>query len=158
VQYEAVIHTPLGPLGLRTDGHALTTIDWLQSAPPVQPRAGLAREAAVALAAWFEEPGELPELPLAPAATAFQERVRRVMQAIPTGCTRTYGDVARELGSVPRAVGGACRGNPLAVVVPCHRIVARTGLGGYSGDWERGAALSHKERLLALEGAIPGRS
>ncbi len=152
--HEARVHTPLGRIGLHTDGHRLTGIDWLADGPEWWPDHGVAREAAEALLAWFRQPGAaLPELPLAPAPTAFQADVRAAMLAIPPGHTRTYGDVAADLGSSPRAVGGACRANRLPIVVPCHRIVARSGPGGYNGDWERGAVQSHKLRLLALERA-----
>lgn len=151
MDHEALINTPLGRIGLHSDGRCLVRIDWLAAGPERWPDRGLARMAAEVVLAWFRQPGALPELPLAPAPTAFQGRVRAAMLAIPAGCTRTYGDVARELGSSPRAVGGACSRNPLPIIVPCHRIVAHSGLGGYSGDWERGAVQSHKQRLLALE-------
>ncbi len=149
--HDALIPTPLGRLGVITDCGVLLRLDWLEKGPARWPRDGFARTVGEALTAWFEQPGELPALPLAPAATAFQARVRAALQAIPVGQTRTYGDLANELGSAPRAVGGACRTNPLPVIVPCHRVVARSGLGGYSGDWERGAALCCKQRLLDLE-------
>jgi methylated-DNA-[protein]-cysteine S-methyltransferase len=73
------------------------------------------------------------------------------MQAIPRGATRTYGDIARTIGSAPRAVGAACSRNPIPVIVPCHRILAANGgIGGYSGA----GGAETKRRLLALEGAM----
>ncbi len=84
-------------------------------------------------------------------ATPFQNRVWDALLSIPWGETRTYGQLARALGSSPRAVGGACHRNPLPLFIPCHRVVAQTGLGGYSGDWERGRALTIKQRLLDHE-------
>ena len=90
------------------------------------------------------------DLPLAPAGTAFEGRVWAAMQAIPYGETRCYGDLAEATGSAPRAVGRACGKNPIPIVVPCHRVLAKTGLGGYSGD----GGLVTKQRLLALEGAL----
>src|SRR5690606_13127856 len=83
--------------------------------------------------------------------TDFERRVWRAMIAIPQGRTQTYGEVARMLGSTPRAVGGACGANPIPLVIPCHRIVGAGGaLGGYSGG--RGAET--KRFLLELEGAL----
>jgi len=151
--HEATVATPVGRLGIATDGDVIVRLDWLAPGPTSRAPAGLARVVADILLIWFDDPRVLPDLPLAPAPTAFQARVRAAMRAIPAGETRTYGDIARELGSAPRAVGGACRANPLPLVVPCHRVVARSGLGGYSGDWASGAALSHKQRLLELERA-----
>jgi len=85
--------------------------------------------------------------------TAFQLRVWKELQKIPYGCTRSYGDVARGLGvwDGARAVGQACRANPIAIVVPCHRVVGATGvLTGYAGG------LATKAALLALESRVTG--
>ena len=90
-------------------------------------------------------------MPLAPAGSGFRQRVWQAMQAIPVGETRSYGALARALGSAPRAVGGACGANPIPILIPCHRVVAGGGLGGYSG----GAGLATKIALLKLEGALP---
>lgn len=92
------------------------------------------------------------DLPLAAAATPFQDKVRRAMLAIPYGQTRGYGELAHMAGGGPRAIGQACGANPLPVIVPCHRVVAANGLGGYSG----GAGLATKRLLLELEQARAG--
>lgn len=86
-----------------------------------------------------------------PPQTPFVNRVHDAMLGIPYGKTATYGEVAAIIGSSPRAVGGACGKNAIAIIIPCHRIVAANGIGGYSGDWERGRALSVKKVLLAIE-------
>lgn len=112
---------------------------------------GLAAEVARQLEAWAADPRFVFSLPLAPAGTPFQRRVWQALRAIPPGEVRTYGELARQLGSSARAVGGACRANPLPLVVPCHRVVAAGGLGGFAGR-TRGAALALKRRLLAREG------
>ena len=72
------------------------------------------------------------------------------MQEIPYGKTRCYGDLADAIGSAPRAVGGACGKNPIPIVIPCHRVLAKAGLGGYSGS----GGLKTKQALLTLEGAL----
>jgi methylated-DNA-[protein]-cysteine S-methyltransferase len=77
-----------------------------------------------------------------------------LLRAIPVGQTRTYGEVARELGSAARAVGQACRANPCPIVVPCHRVVGRHGLGGFAGD-HQGSRLAIKRWLLHHEGCFP---
>ena len=82
----------------------------------------------------------------------FTGEVMQAMAAIPAGETRTYGDLAADLDTAPRAVGGACGRNPVPLVVPCHRVVGADGLVGYSAD----AGLNLKHRLLVHEGAIEG--
>ena len=103
-----------------------------------------------------EDPGAPP--PLAPAATAFQQRVREQLLAIPRGSTRAYGQLARRIAALTgrrgsaRAVGGAVGRNPISIMVPCHRVGGADGaVVGYAGGTDR------KIRLLRLEGAdLPG--
>lgn len=143
-----VMNTPLGALALVSQGGALVALDWsdesADAAPPDDPV--LAR-AAEQLTEYFAGKRRAFDLPLAPRGTPFRQMVWRAMLDIPYGETRSYGDVARALRSGPRAVGGACGANPLPVIVPCHRILASAGLGGYSG---RGG-LEVKQFLLRLE-------
>ncbi len=90
------------------------------------------------------------DLPLDLRGTPFQLRVWRALQKIPYGETRTYAEIALAIGSprAVRAVGGANGRNPVPLIVPCHRVVAKDGLGGFTGG------LHHKESLLALEGSL----
>ena len=109
---------------------------------------------------WFERvrefvllPGEALDLPVDIQGTAFQARVWRALRRIPLGQTRTYGAVARSLGkpSASRAVAGACAGNNVALLIPCHRVVAADGrISGYR--WGAG----RKAELLRREGALDG--
>jgi len=73
------------------------------------------------------------------------------LQSIPYGETRTYGEIAKRLKTSPRAVGNACRNNPLPIIIPCHRVLAATGIGGYDGAVD-GKKLDIKLSLLKLEG------
>lgn len=82
--------------------------------------------------------------------TAYQQKVWQAIAAIPYGCVATYQDIARQIGSHPRAVGAACGKNPLALVIPCHRVVAKHGLGGFSSGEDE--ALNIKRWLLKHEG------
>lgn len=116
---------------------------------PVRPVPGWI---ALQIDAYCRQPDFRFSLATAPAGTAFQRRVWRVIATIPTGRTRTYGQIAHALGTSPRAVGGACRANPYPLLVPCHRVVAANGLGGFAGD-TGGRRLAFKRRLLAHEGA-----
>ena len=85
-----------------------------------------------------------------PQGSPFETRVWAAMRQIPYGETRCYGDLADAVGSAARAVGRACGSNPIPIVIPCHRVLAKSGLGGYSGQ----GGLATKRRLLALEGAL----
>lgn len=88
--------------------------------------------------------------PVSKNGTAYQRKVWQAIAEIPAGQVMTYQDIARKIGSHPRAVGGACGKNPLALVIPCHRVVAKTGLGGFSSGEEKALAVKHW--LLAHEG------
>jgi methylated-DNA-[protein]-cysteine S-methyltransferase len=156
---QATIDTPLGQLGLTWESGTLTGVDLEPTAAPASelapgksqdpPPAAIARQ----LADYFADGRHGFDLPMALAGTPFQHRVWSAMRAIPPGQTRTYGDLARELGSAPRAVGQACRANPCPIVVPCHRVVGATGLGGFAGD-SSGRKVAVKRWLLRHEGAL----
>jgi methylated-DNA-[protein]-cysteine S-methyltransferase len=91
------------------------------------------------------------ELPLAPSGTEFDQQVWRAMLAIPWGRTRTYGEIATDLGGTARSVGTACGRNPIPIIIPCHRVVGADGaMVGYSG----GAGVESKVALLVLEGVL----
>ena len=93
----------------------------------------------------------LPLPAMAPPHTPFQIRLRQALLAIPRGQTKTYGELAGLLGSSPRAVGQALGANPLPILIPCHRVVAADGLGGFGGGQE------WKRHLLNLESVQPYR-
>lgn len=104
---------------------------------------------------YLQNPEFIFDIPLSQHGTAFQQRVWRAIAAIPAGQVRTYGQLAREIGSGPRAVANACGANNLPLAVPCHRVVAQNGLGGFMQGKQGGALI--KQWLLKHEGAeIPG--
>lgn len=151
-RYDAVISTPLGKLGIRLEQDALSLLDFVSSSVAHRlPATPAAKRVVAALEAYFADAGREFDLPLLLHGTPFQVRVWRALQAIPVGTVRTYGDLAEQLGSSPRAVGGACRANPVPIIVPCHRVVGASGLGGYSGA-RGGEWLRTKAQLLAHEG------
>lgn len=126
---------PFGVFGLRC-----SEIEVLESAylsartAPLPPQNLLAAEVAKQVRAYWRKPrGFVFELPFLSAPTAHQRRVREALMSVPGGEVRTYGDIAKQIHSSPRAVGGACRANPLSLLVPCHRIVAADGPGGFMG-------------------------
>lgn len=147
------ISSPLGSITLEAADGALVS---LAITPELAPTTERAPDPALDQAAsWLQDyfagrAESLEALPLASGGTVFQRRVWQALAAIPYGRTRTYGDIASELGSSPRAVGGACRANPLPILVPCHRVVAASGLGGYAGRTD-GTWFAIKARLLRHE-------
>jgi methylated-DNA-[protein]-cysteine S-methyltransferase len=147
-----VVPAPVGLLGVRMRAGQLVGIDF---APPGATAGGApdgaARQVLDQLFHYFEDPAWPFDLPLGMDGTAFQCRVWRALGRIPSGSTRSYGELARELGSCARAVGGACRRNPIPIVVPCHRVIAADGgTGGFMGQ-RGGDALAIKTWLLEHE-------
>lgn len=152
-RFDAVLATPFGRLGIRTDADALAGIWFLPDrVRPIGPTSPLAERACEQVERYLRDPDFHIRLPMKPAGTAFQRRVWNAIAAIAPGHTRSYGEIARELGSAPRAVGQACGENPYPLVVPCHRVVAAGGIGGFAhaGD---GYLLRIKRWLLAHESA-----
>ncbi len=119
------------------------------AADPRGPKSDLLRRAAEQLEAYFARERQDFDLPLRPAGTDFELAVWRGLAAIPYGATMTYGALARSVGGVARAVGQACGSNPLPIVIPCHRVLAADGSGGFSAP----GGVDTKYKLLALEGA-----
>lgn len=139
--------TPVGAMTVFAHEDALVALEWgSTAATEVTPFLERVRDG---LLRYFDgEPLPLDWL-LAPAGTAFQQRVWNRLRAIPFGTTVSYGTLAHDVDSAPRAVASACARNPLPIVIPCHRVIAADGsLGGYSG----GEGLPTKAALLSLEG------
>lgn len=148
--YDAVIATPLGRLGINAVT-ALTNIDFVSAHTPLKAaRTPLARRVQAQLKAYFVDARTRFQLPLAARGSDFQQQVWRAMRRIPSGKPQSYGELARKIKSAPRAVGGACRANPIPIIVPCHRVVSVSGLGGFMGA-TRGRALKIKRWLLQHE-------
>ena len=151
--YSLVLDSPLGRLGVRLQGERVCGVEFLpDSACPAAGSGEYAKRLAGQFSAYFRDPRCNFRLPLALQGTPFQRRVWRAMQAIPVGETRSYGELAVLLGTGARAVGNACRRNPLPVIVPCHRVVGAAGIGGYAGCTAAGVTLNRKRWLLAHEG------
>ncbi|MBR0655241.1 methylated-DNA--[protein]-cysteine S-methyltransferase [Plastoroseomonas arctica] len=140
--------TPLGDITVSEEAGAIIALDWGRGRD--QDETPLLSVARSQLQDYFDGSRMVFDLPLAPEGTAFRKRVWATMCTIPAGETRSYGAVARKLGSAARAVGGACGANPIPILIPCHRIVGEQGgIGGYSG----GEGPATKRILLALEAA-----
>ncbi|WP_133510558.1 methylated-DNA--[protein]-cysteine S-methyltransferase [Candidatus Thiosymbion oneisti] len=152
---DAFVETPLGAIGILVKDGVLCGLD-LEPDRTIRASDALPAMVREQLMAYFEDGSHAFELPLDLQGTTFQIRVWEALREIPPGCTVTYGALAWKLGTGARAIGGACRANPCPIVVPCHRIVAGKGLGGFAGD-SSGRKLAVKRWLLRHEGALsPG--
>jgi methylated-DNA-[protein]-cysteine S-methyltransferase len=152
LRYSALYRSPLGEIGIVAGEQVLEIALRPEEPFTVAPRPSpLARRVVALLRGYFQDPRRRMDLPRAPAGTPFQQRVWSAIRAIPPGQIRTYGELARKLHTSSRAIGQACRANPLPLLIPCHRVVAARGLGGFMGA---GAALDIKRWLLAHEGVL----
>lgn len=149
------VPTPAGNLVVALQGDVIVKTDWqiefsdaeagyFPSEHPLQ--AELGRH--------WQNPSGPVEVKLLAQGTAFQNKVWQALSQIPYGKTQTYSAIAKKLSSAARAVGGACRNNPFPLLIPCHRVVSISGLGGYSGCTE-GPLMAIKTKLLAYEAGYP---
>jgi len=159
--YQAVLAMPFGGIAVRTEGlgtedECVAEILYLPKGVRVRPPADrLAREVVRQVERYLERPADATfALPLKPVGTRYQRRVWEAIGEIPSGVVQTYGEMARRLRSGPRAVGQACGANRFPLVIPCHRVVSSTGLGGFANN-DDGFHLEIKRWLLAHEGAPP---
>jgi methylated-DNA-[protein]-cysteine S-methyltransferase len=149
--YDVIVEFPKMKVAVATRGDRVVEIRFLPPAAAAKPPANvLAGQAAQQLERYRDDPDASFDLPLQIEGSPLQRGVWDAMRAIPRGRTRTYGDLARELGADARAIGQACGDNRLPIVVPCHRVVAADGLGGF-GHASGGYLLEVKRWLLAHE-------
>lgn len=153
--YQARYPTPFAVLGIRTAGATLTGIDYLpRGAATLEPISRFAERVCRQIEHYLDDPEYCFDLPFDYRGTAFQCRVWRAIHAIPSGSTLTYLDVARQLRTAPRPVGGACGANRIPLVIPCHRVLGSGGIGGFMRS-RRGPGIEIKRWLLRHEGAAP---
>ncbi|MGB7543018.1 MAG: methylated-DNA--[protein]-cysteine S-methyltransferase [Burkholderiales bacterium] len=151
-RFQAKLPAPFALLGIRTEGDVLTEIVFLPKAgSALAPRDRLAARACAQIERYLDDAEFRFDLPLATLGTPFQRRVWAKIAAISPGRTRSYGEIARELRSAPRAVGQACGENRFPLVIPCHRVVAAGAIGGFAYR-QAGFPLAVKRWLLAHEG------
>jgi methylated-DNA-[protein]-cysteine S-methyltransferase len=146
------LHTPVGDLTVSEEAGRIVALDWGWGRD--QTETPLLLRARDQLNAYFDGNPIGFDLPLAPAGSDYRRRVWAALCRIPLGEVRTYAEIAREAGGAPRAVGGANASNPIPILIPCHRVVATGGIGGYSG----GDGLATKRTLLALEARMLERA
>lgn len=146
-----IIQSPVGALGIEHDDDALRGIVFLgQLQIPIQTLSRFEQNIKRQFDAYFTEQHFKLTLPYQLNVTPFQQRVLTALKRIPYGETRTYGQVAKQLNTSARAIGGACRRNPLPLIFPCHRVVGQSSLGGFSGETS-GWRTDIKTMLLSRE-------
>lgn len=158
MHWEAVVEFPKMKVGIVTLESKVAGIRYLPlSVESKAPENALAERAARQLERYREDPDAKFDLPLLIEGNEFQRRVWDAMRQIPRGRTLTYGELARKLGEraadMPRAVGQACGDNKLPIVIPCHRVVAADGIGGF-GHSTGGYLLEAKRWLLMHESSV----
>lgn len=146
-----MLGTPVGFLRLEASERGLVRVRFSTGAWDAGYPTALVAAALRQVARYFGNPRVALDVPLDVSGTPFQLRIWRALAEIPVGQVRTYGELARGLGTSARAVGGACRANPCPILIPCHRVVGSGGLGGYTGVTP-GAGLAVKRWLLRHEG------
>ena len=130
--FDVIIPSPIGKLGLVMRDQVLTELHFVDDdVACTHTNLPLITQQ---LSAYFTNPQHRISLAINVSGTAFQHRVWEALREIPCGTTLTYGELAKKLQSSPRAVGQACRRNPLPIIVPCHRVIGANGLGGYAGN------------------------
>lgn len=143
----SIFTTPWGMLEVVHDEHFVFNASFTQkSGTPA--KSDLAKVINHELEAYFSDPHHRFQLQLKPQGSIYQQKVWNALLVIPVGRTLTYGELAMKLQSAPRAIGQACKRNPLAIFIPCHRVVGKDSLGGYMGNPN---SISYKEALLAHE-------
>ena len=148
--YDVLISAPFGWVGIRTRDGLISEITLIPPELAVQAKTAEAASPAVAqIQAYLNNPNTTLTFQYLSLGTPYQQRVWQAISQIPCGETRTYTELAQQIGSGPRAVANACGANPLPLLVPCHRVVAKNGLGGFMQGVEGGMEI--KQWLLAHE-------
>lgn len=151
-QFDALINAPFGAVAISAHGNQLA-IDFLLESPSAenyQSAQPLVQQVYAQIIQYLQQPTSAFNLPVTMQGTAFQQRVWQAIVAIPVGQTRSYGQIARQIGSGPRAVANACGANNTPLLIPCHRVVAQNGIGGFMQSKQNGLLI--KQWLLAHEG------
>jgi methylated-DNA-[protein]-cysteine S-methyltransferase len=150
--FHARLATPFAVLGIRTAGERLDLIEYLpRRAATLAPQNRLAEKACRQIERYLDDPHFRFTLPFDYLGTDFQCRVWQEIAKIGSGRTRTYSDIARTLKSAPRPVGSACGRNRLPLLIPCHRVLAAHGIGGFMNA-RGGDPIAVKKWLLSHEG------
>ncbi len=150
-----ILNTPAGDLRASVCGNVITRADWLVT--PTDASAALAPTAShplqQLLSAYWQNPHTSVTITLLEQGSSYRRKVWQQLSATALGETLSYAALASQIGSAARPVGNACRDNPYPLFIPCHRVIAANGLGGYCGQ-TTGGLMAIKTRLLAYEASF----
>jgi len=159
--YSAIFKSPIGNLAVICQGKKKSSIASIQYLPtktsskilsdPLEKKLVLALQKE--LDEYWQNPKHKFTIPLTPEGTPLQKRIWKALKQIPSGRTVTYGELALKIGTGARVIGNACRKNPILILIPCHRVVAKAGLGGFGGDTS-GKLIDNKKYLLKHENIL----
>ena len=153
--FSAIVPAPFGAIGIRSSGDVLQELSYLPPQYKVKPASDkLTKKVAMQVVAYLKNPDYVFDLDLPDVGTEHQRKVWSVINAIPRGKVLTYGEVAHKIRSAPRAVGQACGANWFPLIIPCHRVTATGGIGGFARH-DGGFHQSVKRWLLQHE-QVPG--
>jgi methylated-DNA-[protein]-cysteine S-methyltransferase len=149
--YKAIIQTPIGKLGIFTVDQFLTRLDFLADDKAlITPNGEILENVVNQINQYFLCPSFKFNLPYQLQGTPFQNKVWQALSKLPIQKTVSYGVLAKKLKTGARAIGNACRSNPLPILIPCHRVIAKSSLGGYKGK-----EMAIKKWLLNHESYVP---
>ncbi len=154
--FDLILKTPIGNIGICLENDKIKLIRFLEQTIvplPTVKQSPVVKKLAKTIASYFANPSCLKDLPVSMHGTPFQKRVWQELRKIPLGKVRTYGELAKKLDTSARAIGMACRSNPIPLVIPCHRVVAANGLGGFNG-FVQGSMVAIKQWLLVHENVL----
>ena len=153
--FDYILPSPIGPLGLNISARGIQRLLYIKTKLDSRiPAIGFGAKVHQQIMEYFELQRTEFDLPIDIQGTTYQNKVWSEVAKIPYGGCLTYGDIATAINSGPRAVGNACRHNPIPIIIPCHRVVKKSGIGGYCGSVV-GKAIQQKDWLLKHEIDIP---
>lgn len=154
-EYDAVFTTEVATIGIRLEGSRLIKLDYLTRRKSKKPTSKYAEKIRDKIERYLDANSRVKTLKVDVTldVTPFQQKVLKQLELIPFGETKTYGEIAKKLKTSPRAVGNACRNNPVPIIIPCHRVISVNGMGGYNGATD-GDMMDVKAQLLKLEGVF----
>ena len=141
--------TSVGWITLFEKSNKIISLEW--GRVKLQAESYLLKAAKTEIIEYINKERKKFSIPLSPTGTNFQKSVWAIIENIPYGETRTYGDIANQINSAPRPIGGACSKNPIPIIIPCHRVIGtKNKLTGFSG----GFGVQTKQSLIKLESQV----